>query len=638
MRSDSYNFTHPFLRKIQSFEQDSICLIAQSQSHTYGELLDSTRNALNLLNDIKTHSVIGIIGDYDLATIAFFLACVEKGFIITPLSASLAPQDSKTKSRWVTGLKAQNLGNLDSIKTKTPTAEVSLSDFRESANLESSNSKIVSEKYGLQGKSQGSYLSGDLCDFSPTPHLSPQAELPKKTTQILDSKFSAMLQSYIKEGQIDYLFYNNTLHSTHSTDKKHSIIASLQANHTSGLILFSSGSTGKPKAIVHNLNTLLQGFLEKKPKRINILLFLMFDHIGGLNTLFNVLSLGACGITLKNRKDMQEIAKSIQDYKIALLPASPSLLHLFLLSNPTQLYDLSSLRLITYGTEKMSDSLLAKLKNAFPKVRFHQTFGASEIGITQTTTKENFIRLDNMEYKIVNNELFIKSHTNALGYLNSDNSVFDDKGYFATGDLVEVKTINGEEYIKIIGRAKEVINVGGEKVIPQEVEGVLLQIPFISDCVVYGESNAITGQSVSVKVVLDSNHYIKSSKAESANLDSKNTDSNTAEVFLSDFRESANLESGNSKIVSEKCGLQGKSQGSYLSGNDRSDFSQLPHLSPQAELPKETTQNLELKKYIRAFCKDKLAPFKIPSKVSIVESLEVSERFKKLRLTNGGGG
>ena len=393
--------------------------------------------------------------------------------------------------------------------------------------------------------------------------------------------------------------------------KSHSLLDSLKKQNNGGLILFSSGSTGKPKAIVHNLNTLLQGFLEKKPKRINILLFLMFDHIGGLNTLFNVLSLGACGITLKNRKDMQEIAKSIQDYKIALLPASPSLLHLFLLSNPTQLYDLSSLRLITYGTEKMSDSLLAKLKNAFPKVRFHQTFGASEIGITQTTTKDNFIHLDNMEYKIVNNELFIKSHTNALGYLNSDNSVFDNEGYFATGDLVEVKTINGEEYIKIIGRAKEVINVGGEKVIPQEVEGVLLQIPFISDCVVYGESNAITGQSVSVKVVLDSNHYIKSSKAESANLDSKNTDSNTAEVSLSDFS-----------------GFQSKGEGSYLRGNDRS-------LSAEsAKSTKETTQvtqNLELKKYIRTFCKDKLAPFKIPSKVIVVESLEVSERLKRKR-------
>lgn len=208
----------------------------------------------------------------------------------------------------------------------------------------------------------------------------------------------------------------------------------------------------------------------------------------------------------------------------------------------------------------MSDSLLAKLKNAFPKVRFHQTFGASEIGITQTTTKDNFIRLDNMEYKIVNNELFIKSHTNALGYLNSDNSVFDNEGYFATGDLVEVKNINGEEYIKIIGRAKEVINVGGEKVIPQEVEGVLLQIPFISDCVVYGESNAITGQSVSVKVVLDSE-----------------------------------------KIE-------------------------------EVESQSHATSNLALKKHIRTFCKDKLASFKIPSKVSIVESLEMNERFKRIKI------
>ena len=72
---------------------------------------------------------------------------------------------------------------------------------------------------------------------------------------------------------------------------------------------------------------------------------------------------------------------------------------------------------------------------------------------------------------------------------------------------------------------------------------------------------------------------------ESAILDSNNKDS-TAEGFLSDFRESAILESSNSKIVSEKCGLQGKSQGSLLNINDRSDFSQLPHLSQKAEFSK----------------------------------------------------
>ena len=61
-------------------------------------------------------------------------------------------------------------------------AEAVTSDLGESANLDSSNSKILSEKCGLQGESQGSYLSGDLCDFSQLPHLSPKAELPKETT------------------------------------------------------------------------------------------------------------------------------------------------------------------------------------------------------------------------------------------------------------------------------------------------------------------------------------------------------------------------------------------------------------------------------------------------------------------------
>ena len=521
MRSDSYNFTHPFLRKIESFKQDSICLIAQDQSHTYGELLDSTRNALNLLNSIKANSVIGIIGDYDLKTLAFFLACVEKGFIVTPLSASLIPKDSI---------------------------------------------------------------------------------------------FSPMLQSYIKEGQIDYLFYNNTLHSTRSIDKKHSIIASLQANHTSGLILFSSGSTGKPKAIVHNLNTLLESYCNKRQNPLRIMSVYLPDHIAGIDVMLNTFGGGGSLIIPKERSP-QWILESLQKHKVEILPTSPTLLRLLLVAGLGN-YDLTHLKLVIYGSEKMSSKLLESLQQALPHTRFKQSFGTSETNAIKTKQTDEsdfaeFFRIINAGYKIVDNILYLKSHTNALGYLNSDNSVFDNEGYFATGDLVEVKTINGEEYIKIIGRAKEVINVGGEKVIPQEVEGVLLQIPFISDCVVYGESNAITGQSVSVKVVLDSNHYIKSSKAESANLDSKNTDSNTAEVSLSDFS-----------------GFQSKGEGSYLRGNDRS-------LSAEsAKSTKETTQvtqNLALKKYIRTFCKDKLAPFKIPSKVIVVESLEVSERLKRKR-------
>ena len=98
-----------------------------------------------------------------------------------------------------------------------------------------------------------------------------------------------------------------------------------------------------------------------------------------------------------------------------------------------------------------------------------------------------------------------------------------------------------------------------------------------------------------VSKVMVQNYKKRVKDLESKGLDSKNNAKNViAEAVCDDFRESAILESSNSKIVSEKCGLQGKSQGSLLNINDRSDFSQLPHLSPQAELPhkntKETTQ------------------------------------------------
>jgi acyl-CoA synthetase (AMP-forming)/AMP-acid ligase II len=75
---------------------------------------------------------------------------------------------------------------------------------------------------------------------------------------------------------------------------------------------------------------------------------------------------------------------------------------------------------------------------------------------------------------------------------------FTEDGWFKTGDLVET-TEDG--YLRIVGRNKEVINVGGEKVLPSEVESILLDMDEFSDVMVYGESNPITGQSVVVEVV-----------------------------------------------------------------------------------------------------------------------------------------
>lgn len=284
--------------------------------------------------------------------------------------------------------------------------------------------------------------------------------------------------------------------------EKHQIIKDLQEKNSSGLILFSSGSTAKPKAMIHDFDILLNSYKNKKEKSLNMIVFLMFDHIGGLNTLLNILSIGSTMIIPENRNP-DDICKLIQDYKITVLPSSPTFLNLILMNNSYKKYDLSSLKMITYGTETMPDSLLSRLKNVFPKIKFLQTFGTSETGIANTKSKASnstFMKIEDLdlEYKIVENELWLKSKTQILGYLNSSMDSFTKDGWFKTGDLVE--TLD-DGYIKIIGRNKEVINVGGQKVLPSEVESIILSMKEIEDCMVYGEKNIIIGETVVCDVV-----------------------------------------------------------------------------------------------------------------------------------------
>ena len=289
------------------------------------------------------------------------------------------------------------------------------------------------------------------------------------------------------------------------SEASHKIINDLQTSKCAGLILFSSGSTGAPKAMIHNLDTLVDSYGDKKQKQINMLVFLMFDHIGGINTMLNILSMNATMIIPQNR-NADDICQLIEEYKIAVLPSSPTFLNLILINRSYEKYDLSSLRMITYGTETMPEGLLGRLKAVFSKVKFLQTFGTSETGIAATSSKSSsstFMKIDdeNLEYKIVDNELWLRSKTQILGYLNRSMESFTNDGWFKTGDLVE---LDNEGFIKIIGRNKEIINVGGQKVLPSEVESVLLGMDEIEDCLVYGEQNAITGQSVSCDVVLKS--------------------------------------------------------------------------------------------------------------------------------------
>ena len=167
----------------------------------------------------------------------------------------------------------------------------------------------------------------------------------------------------------------------------HPHFETLRQREQAGLILFSSGSTGKSKAAVHDLGLLLEKF--KIPKRsLRAIAFLLYDHIGGVNTMLYTLSNAGCMVTVGDRSPDTVLA-AVAKYKVELLPTSPTFLNLILLSQAWQRHDLSSLRTITYGTEPMPESTLKRVHSLFPNITLQQTYGLSEVGIHRSKSKSS---------------------------------------------------------------------------------------------------------------------------------------------------------------------------------------------------------------------------------------------------------
>ncbi|MCU0490777.1 MAG: long-chain fatty acid--CoA ligase [Chloroflexaceae bacterium] len=313
-----------------------------------------------------------------------------------------------------------------------------------------------------------------------------------------------------------------------------------------GLVLFSSGSTGKNKAALHNFTALLEKFKVPRHSRC-ALTFLLLDHIGGINTLFYTLANGGTVVTVAER-DPEVVCQAVAAHQVQTLPTSPTFLNLLLISEAYTRHDLSSLELITYGTEVMPESTLQRLHAIFPQVQLLQTYGLSELGILRSKSRDSgslWVKVggEGFETKIVDGVLWVRAQSAMLGYLNAP-SPFDEQGWMNTQDMVEVDG----DYIRILGRRTEIINVGGQKVYPAEVESVLLQLENVRDVAVRGEANPITGQIVAARFNLF-----------------------------------------------------------------------------------EAEELAGFKRRVRAFCKERLADYKIPVKIEVTENEQHSARFKKMR-------
>ena len=305
---------------------------------------------------------------------------------------------------------------------------------------------------------------------------------------------------FFEQAKVQAVFHRNKL-KTIVDDKQisHPLLDQVRYLDHPGIILFTTGSTGRPKAILHDFMPFVARYATPRPS-LRALSFLLFDHIGGINTLLHMLYNQGTVVSIKSRT-VQETLRVCRDNEIELLPTTPTFLRLLSYCSGLRQEFPSSVKIISYGTERMDQPTLDYLCKELPNVDFRQTYGMSELGILRIKSfaKDSLymkVGGEGVVTKVIDSLLYIRSENRMLGYLNAP-SPFDDAGWYCTKDIVD---ICDDGFLRVTGRDSDVINVGGLKFMPSEVERAALLYPGVKFAKAVGKENPITGQHVELLI------------------------------------------------------------------------------------------------------------------------------------------
>ena len=273
---------------------------------------------------------------------------------------------------------------------------------------------------------------------------------------------------------------------------KSDIFESLKnVNDQWSLTLFTSGTTGLPKKVKHNFDSITRFVKISNTKKEDVWGFAFNPtHIAGIQVFLQAFLNGNTIVRLFGlSKD--DILNEIDKNKITHISATPTFYRLLL---PVKKRHLSVLRL-TSGGERFDNKIMRQLQVAFPNAKITNIYASTEAG-TLLASKDNFFILKS-EYKnlikVENNELII--HRTLMGQ-----SEISKQEWYFTGDLVEVVEREPLKF-RFVSRKNEMMNIGGYKVNPIEVEETIREIEGVKDVRVYTKKNSVLGYIICCDII-----------------------------------------------------------------------------------------------------------------------------------------
>lgn len=274
----------------------------------------------------------------------------------------------------------------------------------------------------------------------------------------------------------------------------------------SSVTILTSGTTGKPKAARHDWTTL------SRPARVtgnpqHWMLTYQPHLYAGLQVIIQSLWNHGMLIMPGVGADVDQIVKLLIQYHVQFMSATPSFWRrLLLFAGAADLRAITKLRVITLGGEVVDQGILDSLSRTFPAAHIVHIYATTELGkcFSVHDAQEGFPTSyfdgptpDGVELLCRDGELCVRSSNRMLGYDSLSCSTVEAEDWIATGDLLEIKGARA----LFIGRRTDIINVGGNKVHPIEVEKVIHTVAGVQDVRVYSKHSSIAGEVVACDVV-----------------------------------------------------------------------------------------------------------------------------------------
>jgi acyl-CoA synthetase (AMP-forming)/AMP-acid ligase II len=271
-------------------------------------------------------------------------------------------------------------------------------------------------------------------------------------------------------------------------------------------LMLTSGTSGVPKIVGHTLEALTGAIVADGPARSVAVWATFYDirRYGGLQIFLRAIVGGGSMVLSSPHEALADHVARLRARGVTHISGTPSHWRKLLMSGSTSQFFPRYVRL---SGEIADQAVLDGLSAAFPAASIGHAYASTEagVGFAVNDGREGFpadivgVNRDGVEMKVEDGSLRIRSRRTAHAYIGRDAAELTDRdGFVDTGDMVELR---GDRY-HFVGRRGGIINIGGLKVHPEEIEAVVNRQPEVRMSRAKSRRSPITGGIVVVDVIL----------------------------------------------------------------------------------------------------------------------------------------